>query len=417
MDIQRKDAARRRWIRRIVVGGVLAIVIPAITVAISRLKPAAPLVEGSSVWPDEVKRGPMIRLVRGLGTLVAEEILWVPANTEGRVERIHVWPGTAVQPDTVLLVLKNPELEQTALEADYQVRAAEAGYKDLKVQLDSQTLTQQAELARVESDHTQARLTWERDESLYKDGLIVELRIKLSRAIAQELDKRLQIERERLKIKKDSVEAQLAVKMADIERLRAMYQLRKGQVEALQVKAGAEGVLQELPVQVGQRVPAGGILAKVAQPSRLKAELKVPETQAKDVVLGQKAEIDTRNGVIMGKVSRIDPAAREGTVVVDVKLEGELPQGARPDLSVDGTIEIERLADVVFVGRPAFGQPNSTVSMFRYDQDGKEASRVQVKLGRASVNTIEIVEGLRVGDKVILSDMSAWDSYDRVRLK
>ncbi|MBM3814239.1 MAG: HlyD family efflux transporter periplasmic adaptor subunit [Acidimicrobiia bacterium] len=415
MDIPRKDANRRRWIRRIVVTAGLVIGIPALWIPLSRLKPAAPLVENT--WPDQVKRGQMIRQVRGLGTLVAEETLWVPAMTDGRVERIHIWPGTEVEADTVIVTLNNPELMQSALEADYQVKAAEASQKDLKVQLDSQTLTQQAELARVESEYTQAKLTWERDEALFREGLIVELRIKLVRSTAQELEKRLAIEKERLKIKKDSVEAQLAVRRADIDRLRALYELRRTQVEALKVRAGADGVLQEMPLQVGQRVAAGTILAKVAQPARLKAELKVPETQAKDVVIGQVAEIDTRNGVIPGRVSRIDPAAREGTVVVDVRLEGELPAGARPDLSVDGTIEIERLRDVIYVGRPAFGQPNSTVSMFRIDRDGMEASRVQVKLGRASVNTIEVVEGLNVGDKVILSDMSAWESHDRVRLK
>ncbi len=416
MDIQRKDASRRKWIRRITFIGILAVTIPAITIGLSRLKPAAPLVEAASVWPGLVKRGPMVRMHRGIGTLVAEETLWVPADTDGRVERIFIWPGTTVQSDSVILTLPNPELELATLEAGFQVKAAEARLKDLQVQLNSQTLTQQAELARVESDQTQAKLIWERDENLYREGLIVELKLKLSRSTAQELDKRLAIERERLKIKQDSVDAQLDVQRADIDRLKALFQLKQRQLEALKVRAGAAGVLQEMPVQVGQRVPAGTILAKVAQPTRLKAELKIPETQAKDIVQGQIAQIDTRNGIIPGRVSRIDPAAKEGTVVVDVRLEGPLPAGARPDLSVDGTIEIEKLADVVYVERPAFGQPNSTVSMFKYDQDGKGATRVQVKMGKASVNTIEVLEGLRVGDKVILSDMSAWDSHDRVRL-
>lgn len=417
MDVPRQGVARRKLIRRIAVGGVLLTAIPLITVGLSRLKPAAPSVPGGTVWPDTVKRGPMVRQVRGLGTLVPEEILWIPATSAGRVERILVRPGTAVRPETILLVLRNPELDLDALDAEYQVKAAEARYQDLKVQLESQRLTQEAEVARIQSEHSQAKLKADRDSLLAKEGLLPDIDLKISLATAAELANRHQIERKRLSIQSESVEAQLAVLRADMDKVRALAQLKRSQVEDLKVRAGAAGVLQELPVEVGQQVAAGTILAKVAQPERLKAELRIAETQAKDVQIGQKVEVDTRNGIIPGLVSRIDPAVREGTVTVDVKLTGELPQGARPDLSVDGTIELERLEDVIYVGRPTFGQPNSTVSLFKYDPDGRGATRVQVKLGRTSVNTIEVVEGLRPGDKVILSDMSAWDAYDRIRLQ
>jgi len=416
MDVPRKGTARKRLIRRITFGSIVLAAIPLITVGLSRLKPAAPKVERSTVWTDTVKRGPMVREVRGLGTLVPEEILWIPAITDGRVERILVRPGAGVKADTILLVLKNPELEQAALDAEYQVKAAEARYKDLGVQLESQRLTQQAEVAKIASEYHQAELKADRDKALAKEGLLPDLDLKISVNTAEELSSRHRIEEKRLLIQSDSVEAQLAVQRAEIDKLQALAELKRSQIDALRVRAGAGGVLQELPVQVGQQVTAGFILAKVVQPERLKAELKIPETQAKDVQIGQKALVDTRNGVIPARVSRIDPAVRDGTVTVDAKLEGELPQGARPDLSVDGTIELEHLDDVVYVGRPAFGQPNSTISLFKLDADGNGAIRVQVKLGRASVNTIEIQEGLRPGDQVVLSEMSAWDAYDRIRL-
>ncbi|MEZ5400309.1 MAG: HlyD family efflux transporter periplasmic adaptor subunit [Bryobacteraceae bacterium] len=423
MDVQRTDARRRKWTRRILVAGTLLITVPAITIGLARLKPAAPLVEASSVWPGEVKRGQMVRQVRGLGTLVAEDVLLVPAVTDGRVEKILVRPGAALSPETVLVILTNPELEQQTLDAEYQVKMAEAQYRDLRVQLESQTLTQKAELARIESEATLAKLRLDRDEQRFKEGLVVALDYKITKSTAEESARRASIERERLKIRQDSVEAQLAVQRAQIDKYKAMYDLRKSQIAALQVRSAVNGVLQDLPgaapntqLQIGQRVTAGTILAKVAEPTKLKAELKVPETQVNEVRIGQRAEIDTRNGIINGRVSRIDPAAKEGTVLVDVHLESALPPGARPDLSVDGVIEIEKLENVLFVGRPAFGQPNSMVSMFRYVPDGKEAARVQVKFGRTSVNTIEILEGLAPGDKVILSDMSQWDAYDRVRL-
>jgi HlyD family secretion protein len=424
MDVPRKDANRRKWIRRIVPVLILITVVPGVTWMLARLKPAAPLVEGGSVWPGEVQRGQMVRKVRGLGTLVAEDLLFLAATTEGRVEKIHLRPGALVQPNSLILTLSNDELLQSTLDAEYTVKMAEAALKDLRVQLNSQTLTQKAELSRLETDYNQAKLRLARDEKLFAEGLIIALNYNIVKSNAEDLEKRLQIEQERLHIRQEAVEAQLAVKAAEIDKYKAMYELKKSQVSRLQVRAGAVGVLQELPgptpgttLQQGQRVSAGTVLAKVAQPTRLKAELKVAETQVPDVRIGQLAEIDTRNGIIQGRVSRIDPAAREGTVVVDVRLEGTLPQSARPDLSVDGEIEIEKLNDVLFVGRPAFGQPNSTVSMFKYDPDGLGATRIQVKLGRHSVNTIEVLQGLNVGDKVILSDMSAWDAHDRIRLR
>jgi HlyD family secretion protein len=416
MDIPRKDAARKRMIRRVLFGVVAVAAVAGISFGLSKLERAAPVVEKSTLWPDTVKRGPMLRQVRGLGTLVPEDILWIPAVTDGRVQRIFIRPGAPVRPDSVLMTLTNPELETQALDAEYQVKAAEARYVDLKVQLASQTLTQQAEVARIESEYQQARLQADRDAELHRQNLLADISLKLTQAIAEELAKRLAIENERLKIKKDSNDAQLAVQRAEIDKLQAMHRLKLSQVDALKVRSGASGVLQELPVQEGQQLTAGTILAKVVQPTKLKAELKIAETQAKDILIGQFAQIDTRNGIIPGRVSRIDPAAKEGTVTVDVHLDGQLPQGARPDLSVDGTVEIERLTDVLYVGRPAYGQPNSTVGMFRMGLDGKTASRVQVKLGRSSVNTIEVVEGLQVGDQVILSDMSAWDAVDRIRL-
>jgi HlyD family secretion protein len=416
MDIPRKDAARKRMIRRVLFGVVAVAAVAGISFGLSKLERAAPVVEKSTLWPDTVKRGPMLRQVRGLGTLVPEDILWIPAVTDGRVQRIFIRPGAPVRPDSVLMTLTNPELETQALDAEYQVKAAEARYVDLKVQLASQTLTQQAEVARIESEYQQARLQADRDAELHRENLLADISLKLTQAIAEELAKRLAIENERLKIKKDSNDAQLAVQRAEIDKLQAMHRLKLSQVDALKVRSGASGVLQELPVQEGQQLTAGTILAKVVQPTKLKAELKIAETQAKDILIGQFAQIDTRNGIIPGRVSRIDPAAKEGTVTVDVHLDGQLPQGARPDLSVDGTVEIERLTDVLYVGRPAYGQPNSTVGMFRMGLDGKTASRVQVKLGRSSVNTIEVVEGLQVGDQVILSDMSAWDAVDRIRL-
>jgi len=416
MDIPRPDAARKRRLRRVLYGVAGIILIPLITWGLSTLKPAAPTVEKATVWPDTVKRGPMLIQVRGLGTLVPEEILWIPATTDGRVVRRFVLPGSPVTADTVVLELANPELEQLALDAEWQLRAAQAQLNSLKAQLESQLLDQKAAAATVQSEYQQAKLNAEKDEELAKLGLGASLNVKLSKAKAEALTTRNSIEQQRLQVSSDSVKAQLDAQKARVEQLRALYELKRTQLDSLRVRAGAEGVLQELPVEVGQRVAAGTILAKVAQPTRLKAQLKIPETQAKDVQIGQVASIDTRNGIIPGRVMRVDPAVQNGTVTVDVKLEGALPKGARPDLSVDGTIEIERLTDVLYVGRPAFGQPNSTVGIFKLEPGGKEATRVQVKLGRTSVNTVEILGGLQLGDQVILSDMSAWDAFNRIRL-
>lgn len=417
MDIPRPSAARSKRIRRIIYALVGLAVVASVTVGLSRLKPAAPEVDRATVWVDAVKRGPLLIQVRGLGTLVPEEILWIPAVTDGRVERRLILPGRAVKANTELMVLTNPQLEQSALDAEWQLKEADAQYNSLKAQLDSQLLDQKAAAATVKSDYRQAELTADKDEQLAQLGLGAELNLKLSQAKAEELATRNKIEDERVAVLSNSIAAQLAAQQAKVEQLRALYDLKRSQLDSLHVRAGADGVLEELPVEVGQQVTAGTILAKVAQPTKLKAQLKIAETQAKDVQIGQKASIDTHNGIISGQVTRIDPAVVNGTVTVDVALEGDLPQGARPDLSVDGTIEIENLSDVTYVGRPAFGQPQSTVSLFKLVDGGKEAVRVQVKLGKSSVNTIEVLGGLNIGDEVILSDMSRWDGFDRVRLE
>jgi HlyD family secretion protein len=415
MDIPRESAKRQRRIRRIIYSAVGLLAIGSVTYGLSRLKPAAPSVDKATVWIDTVKRGPMLLEVRGLGTLVPEEIVWIPATSDGRVVS-RILPGVHLSPDSIILELKNPELEQAALDAEWQLKAAQAEYNSLKAQLDSQLLDQRAVAATVQADYRQAVLNAEKDEALAKAGLGAELNSKLSRAKADELTTRNQIEQDRLSVSAASAKAQLDASKAKIEQLRALYELKQAQLDRLKVRAGIEGVLQEVPVEVGQQVTMGTILAKVAQPNKLKAELKIPETQAKDVQIGQLASIDTRNGEVSGHVMRIDPAVLNGTVTVDVKLEGPLPQGARPDLSVEGTIEIENLKDVIYVGRPAFGQPNSTVGIFKLDEEGNGASRAQVKLGRSSVNTVEILEGLKPGDRVVLSDMSTWDAFNRIRL-
>ena len=418
MDVPRKDAGRKRLIRRITWIAIIVITVPLITWGLSRLKPAAPSVEMATLWPDSVKRGPMRVDRRGLGTLVPEETLMVPATTDGRVERRLLLPGqdATVTPSTVLMILSSPELENSMVDAEYQLKTAEANYDDLKVQLESKGLDQKAAAFTVMADYKQAKLQADRDKELAKEGLIPDLNEKLSTVKADELAQRTKLEEQRLAIADEAVKAQLAAQRAKIDQLRAQFELKKSQVEALKVKAGTNGIMTELLVQVGQRVTAGTPLAKITQPWKLKAELKIAETQAKDIAIGQDAEVDTRNGIIPGKVSRIDPSVINGTRTVDVRLVGQLPQGAVPDLSVDGTIMVENLPDVVYMGRPVFGQPNSTITIFKIDPDGKGASRVPVKLGRSSVNTIEILDGLKVGDRVILSDMSAQDGHDRIRL-
>jgi HlyD family secretion protein len=418
MDVIRKDAGRKRLIRRIIYITVFVVALGGITFAVTRLKPAAPGVEMATLWPGTVKRGAMRVDRRGLGTLVPEEKLVVPAQTDGRVDKRLLLPGqdAVVKPDTVLMILSSPELENAMVDAEYQLKTAEATYTDTQMTLEKQGLDQKATAATVSSDYKQAKLTADRDRELAKEGLIPDLQEKLSAVKADELEQRTKLEVERLDFQKQQVQAQLAAQRAKIDQLRAMYELKKSQVEALKVKAGTNGIMTELLVEVGQRVTAGTALARITQPWKLKAELKIAETQAKDIAIGQDAQIDTRNGIIAGKVSRIDPSVINGTRTVDVRLIGALPPGAVPDLSVDGTIEIENLSDVVYVERPVFGQPDTTITLFKIDPDGKGASRVPVKLGRGSVTTIEVLDGLKVGDRVILSDMSAWDGHDRLRL-
>ncbi len=416
MDIPRKDAGRRKTIRRIIIGASLVAIVPLITWGLARMQPAALTVNRATVLIDTVKRGEMLREVHGLGALVPEEILWVPSTSEGRVSKILVRAGAVVKKTTLLMVLTNPQLENDALDVLYQLKATEAGMTDLKVKLQSAKLQQQAITAQLKSDYSLAQIEAEKQDSLVKLGLSAEINSRISRTKAEELSNRYSIEQQRLTINDESVRAQLAAQTVQVDKLRALYKLRQSQVEALKVRSGATGILQQVPVEVGQHLAAGTILAKVAQPSRLKAELKIPETQAKDITLGQPASIDTHNGVIQGRVIRIDPAAVAGTVTVDIHLDGKLPAGARPDLSVDGTIELERLRDVLFVGHPVFGQPNSVVALFKVDAQTKSASKVQVRLGRKSVNVIEVVDGLKLGDQVIVSDMTQHGALTRINL-
>ena len=416
VDIARPDIARKKRIRRGVYGVIGAVVVVLVTFGVSNLQPAAPRVDRDTVYVDTVQRGPMVRQVRGTGTLVPEEIRWIPATTEGTVERIVIRPGAAVTPSTIVLELSNPELEQTALEAELNLRAAEARFSNREVELESQLLAQRSQLATVESERVQATLQAEADEQLARDGLVGSIQLRQSQSRARELSIRHELEQQRLRMAQDVLSVQLAVEQADVDRLKTLWQLRLDQVDDLRVRAGITGVLQQVPLEEEQRVTAGTNLARVGDPSLLKTELRIAETQAKDIQIGQSATIDTRNGVIEGHVVRIDPAVENGTVTVDVTLDGELPLGARPDLTVDGTIELERLDDVLYVGRPVFGQEESVVSLFRLDEEGEGATRTRVSLGRASVNTIEVLEGLSPGDRVVLSDMSAWDAFDRVRL-
>ncbi|HVU36172.1 MAG TPA: HlyD family efflux transporter periplasmic adaptor subunit [Opitutaceae bacterium] len=416
MDIPRPDQSKAKRRKRIIYAAVTAIALIGITVLLARLRPAAPTVDRNLVWIDTVKRGQMVRQVRGLGTLVPEEIRWIAARTEGRVDQIILRPGAVVTPDSVILVLTNPAVKQAAEAADSQLKASEAELVNLRVTLQSGVLAEESSAASAKADYEQAKLRAEVNEQLYKDGLVSALDLQLLKVTAEQAATRNQIEQKRFVFAKESVAPQLAVKEAEVDRLRTEAKLRHEDLDALTVRAGMAGVLQLLPVDVGAQVQPGTNLARVADPTKLKAEIRVAETQAKDIQIGQLAAIDTRNGIVNGKVSRIDPSVQNGTVTVDVSLPGKLPQGARPDLSVDGTIELERLEDVVYVGRPAFGQEKSMVGIFKLDPSGEYATRTQVMLGRSSVNTIEIVSGLKPGDRVILSDMSQWDANDRIRL-
>lgn len=418
MDIPRTGARRRKIIRWTAFTAVVVAVLLAGFLTIPRLKPAAPGVDMSTLWPDTVKRGPMLREVRGLGTLVPEESMLIPATTDGRVQRILIRPGTPVKADSVVMILTSQELDTALLSAEYTLKAAEADYENLKVTLEKSKIDMQATAAQVGADYNTAKLKADRDAALAKEGLFSEVDAKISTVTAEELKGRYELEKQRLAINAQAEEAQLAAQKVKVEQVRADYNLKKSQVDQLRVRAGVEGMLQQLPtpVEEGQKVTAGTPLAKVSQPSKLKAELKIAETQVKDISIGQTASIDTRNGLIEGHVSRIDPSILNGTVTVDVSLKGPLPSAARPDLSVDGTIQLEKLDDVVYVGRPVFGQQDAVVQLFRVEPDGKYANKVKVAFGKSSVNTIEVKDGLQVGDKVILSDMSAYDGYDRIRL-
>ncbi len=417
MDIPRKSATSKRRFRHLIFALLALSVVTAITLGVSKLTPAAPIVERSAIWIDTVKRGPMVRQVRGPGTLVPEEVRVIAASIDGRVERILVQPGAQVNAGTVLIELSNPELDQAAQDAQYQLQAAQSDLKNIRVKLESEQMSQRAAAATVRAEYQQAKLQLDTDEQLAKEGLIPDLTLRLSRVRADELATRYQIEQQRLEVSKKAIESQVEAQKSRIAQLEALTQLKRAQVNSLQVLAQTSGVLQQMQVEVGQQVTPGTNLARVAEPQHLKAELKIAETQAKDIQVGQPASIDTRNGVIPGQVVRIDPAVEQGTVTVDVSLNGALPQGARPDLSVDGTIELEKLDNVIYVGRPAFGQAQSTIELFKLEEGGQSATSLQVKLGRNSVSTVEILDGLKEGDQVILSDTSAWDGYKRIRLK
>jgi len=422
VDIARSpDVIRKKKIRRIIYGAIAVLAIAAITVGVSQLKPAAPSVDRATVWVDTVKRGQMLRKVRGSGTLVPEDIRWISATTQGRVERIVLRAGAVVEPSTVILELSNPDVEQAVRDAQLAYQSAQAAYANRKADLQSALLTQESAVATIESNYSQAALDLEANLQLEKDGLVSTLLVKQKRGQVAELKNRLSVEQRRLEISRDGIKSQLGPQEADIAQRKAAADLQARRLDDLKVKAGMHGVLQcvcsnpTTQVERGAQVSPGSNLARVANPSTLKAELRIAETQTKDIRIGQYAEVDTRNGVAKGKVSRMNPASSNGTVGVDVMLEGALPPGARPDLSVDGEIRLEELNNIIFVGRPAFGQENSSVSLFKVGADG-EAVRTTVKLGRSSVNTIEIVEGLAPGDQVILSDMSTYDEYQRVRL-
>jgi len=417
VDIARPASVKRqKKIRRAIYAGVALLAIVAITLGVSRLKPAAPSVDRATVWIDTVKRGPITRQVRGSGTLVPEDIRWIPATTQGRVDKILLRSGAQVKPDTVILEMSNPDLQQSVKEAQLAFQSAQANFLNKKTDLESQFLNQQADAASIEANYNQAETDLKANEELAKEGLVSELTVKLKRTQAEDLKNRLKIARQRLKMTEDGLKSQLAPQEAEVNQRRAAYELSVRKVDDLRVKAGMSGVLQVVQVEVGAQVQPGANLVRVADPSNLKAELRIAETQTKDIAIGQSAEVDTRNGIVQGHVARIDASSTNGTVGVDVILEGPLPPGSRPDLSVDGTVRLEKLDDVIYVGRPAFGQEESTISLFKLQPDG-EATRTNVKLGRSSVNTIEIKEGLKPGDQVILSDMSTYDQFDRIQLK
>jgi len=418
MDIKRPPKSKlKKKIRNagMIVVGVAAL--GGITYGLTKLKPAAPTLDPSTAVIETVKRGEMVRDVRGNGTLVPEITRWVPAPADGRVEKILLQAGVEVDASTVIVELSNPQMEQQATDADFQVKAAEADEENLKVRLESDTMTQKAAIATINAQYSQAKLQLDADEVLAKQGLVADLVLKISRVNVQDLANRLKVEQERLAVNSKSTKAQLNAAASRLQQLRVLAKLKLDQVDALKVRAGTSGIVQVVSVQVGQQVTPGLNIARVADPNSLKAVLRVNETQIGGVRIGQKVIVDTRNGLIDAQVSRIDPAAREGTFEIDASLTGPIPPSARPDLSVDGTIELERLQDVLKVGRPAFGQAQQTIGMFVLTPDGTEAERRQVKLGRNSVSMVEILDGLKEGDRVIISDTSALDSYNRIRLR
>lgn len=419
MDISRPDIKKKKMRRQSIAAGVGVLVLAGLGLFVTRLKPASPTVDRATVWTDTVKRGPLLRQVRGPGTLVPREdrIRLIPAETEATVVRIRVLPGAKVEPDTLLMDLVDPTVQQELLDAQLQLKAAQADLTNIRAKLQSDLMTQKAAAATVGADYSQAKLQAQTDKSLYDLGVISGLTYSASKGKADELTTRDGLEKQRLTLNEKAIETQIAVQETKVQQAQALLALKQKQQDALSVRAGISGVLVDLPHQVGEHVAPGTTLAKVVQPDQLKASLKIAETQARDIQIGQPSEIDTHNGVIPGKVMRIDPAVVNGTVTVDVELAGTLPQGARPDLSVDGTIDLERMTDVLYVGRPAFGNENSTISLFKLGADGKTAVRVPVKVGRASVNSIQVLEGLQDGDTVILSDMSRWDNTDKIRLE
>jgi HlyD family secretion protein len=413
VDIPRKPRNKGRRTAIIVVSCIAAAA--AITWALSRLKSAAPVVDRSSLWTDTVKRGPMLREVKGPGTLVPEQIRFITADTAGRIERIPLRPGALVMPGTVLLELSNPDVMLQALDAERQLAQAKADLINLRATVSGNALTSEASLATLEAQTLDAQRRGKADDKLAKEGVISGVEANMAVEHAKELTDRLVIEKRRLGVVTGSGKEQIAAQDQQIERLKAVVAFRRKQVDSMQVKSIDKGVLSELPLELGQWVTPGAMLAKVVQPEKLKAVLRIPETQARDLALGLSAAVDTRNGIVQGKVSRISPAANQGSVEVDISLPKELPKGARPDLTVEGTIEIEKLANVLSVGRPAGAQPEGQIELFKVV--GDEAHRVKVRLGRSSVSTVEVVDGLNEGDAVILSDMSAQDATDRVRLR
>src|SRR5258706_1426395 len=417
MDIAIPQHSRAKTTRGLLLAVVALLLVTAISYAVPRFRPAAPSVDGASLFSDTVKRGDVLRAVHGVGTLVPEDIQWIPALNTARVSKIILHPGATVKADSIILERTHPELEGAALNAEYELKAADAKFQSVKADMGSDILNQKAAAAAVRSEYEQAKIQHAVDEKLVAQQIGAEVTAQLSKVREDQLVIRTQIEEARAQNAEETAEAKIAAEKSHVDQQRALYNLRRSQLDGLHVRAGVNGVLQVVPVEVGQSVMPGTNLARVADPKKLKAEIKIAETQANELVPGMKATVDTRNGMVTGKVSRIDPSVQNGTVSVDVSIDGPLPNGARPDLSVDGTIEIENMRNILYVGRPAFGQPDTTAGLFKLNEDGSEATRTTVKLGRFSVSTVEVREGLREGDRVILSDTSAWSNYERIRLK